>query len=93
MTDKKGFGLAPIKTEGESCLYDVNGPKGESTPEPIPETTILSTSTYSDYSATPTTQYLCQCGNDEFKAYYKYDGHETSIRCTNCNEIFIVHEG
>ena len=85
------FELAKIKAEGTSEPYDelCTGPS-------VPVTASQYETLMPDpdgFKATPTTKYICQCGSDEFRAYDKAGGHETSIRCTDCNEIYIVHEG
>ena len=87
---KEGFGVVAIKVEGTSVPYDeFSGPS-------VPVTASQYETLIPDpdgFKATPTTKYICQCGSDEFRAYDKAGGYETSIRCTDCNEIYIVHEG
>jgi len=94
MADIERWNTVPVKTEGTSIPYDEFSGRVEEDDQRLVTPKYETLKADPDWNkAAPTTKYICQCGSDEFRAYYKSGGHETSIRCTDCNEIFIVHEG
>ena len=88
------FKLAKIKAEGTRVSYDI-GQHDDLKDDPTRRYSTYETliPDPDGFKATPTTKYICQCGSDEFRAYDNPGGYETSIRCTDCDEIYIVHEG
>ena len=92
------FGLARTKAEGTADAYDPNMTVSEArrldaerAKIPPPETKVLVP--YDGIGASPTTKYVCSCGNESFTAYFKSGGYETSIECLDCDEMYIIHEG
>lgn len=87
---KNSFGLTPIKAEGSRAPYDEL--MREYKRKPPPKFEIL-TPEGEWRPATPTTQYICECGSKEFTVHFKAGGYETSVACINCHETYVVHDG
>ena len=89
----KNFGLAPVKAEGAEVPFDKMSVR-EGKPETPPVTHTLShKADWYSYPPNPTTKYVCECGSDNFQVHYIHNGYETSVRCVDCDEVYIVHEG